>query len=343
MKRSHKRIVSFLAAACMVFSISGCGSSSSSDANSTNGDAEGEDYSYFWKIACAETNDYYMTQLAQEFLDEVSERTGGKVTGQVFANGQLGSLNDALESLEMGNVDIVSDCFASLGAVNSLFDAFGLPYLYDSKEHAYNFWDTYFDDVSDIIAEETNFRIVTVMDGLNRELSSTKPVNSLADLKGMKVRVPTIPAYIRIWECLGAAPVPMSFSEVYTSINTGVVDGQENDLPLSISSKMFEVCPYAVITDHVAYEGTLLFNEDTFNSYPEELQQIILEVGAEITAKSRTMIADQEAEAMKQLEEMNITVLYPDLTEFKEATAVMYDEYSHCAPITDLVEAARVE
>lgn len=340
MKLKYKKIAATLVSAALAFGVTACGGNSSGGASQADA---GEDYSYFWKIACAETNDYYMTQLAQEFLDTVSERTGGKVTGQVFANGQLGSLNDALESLEMGNVDIVSDCFASLGAVNNLFDAFGLPYLYDSKEHQYTFWDNHFDDVADIVAAETNLRIVTVMDGLNRELSCTKPVESLGDLKGLKVRVPTIPAYVRIWECLGAAPVPMSFSEVYTSINTGVVDGQENDLPLSISAKMFEVCPYAVITDHVAYEGTFLFNEDTFQSYPEELQQIIREVGEEIAEKSRTMIADQEEEAFRQLEEMNITVLRPDLAEFREATAKMYDEYSHCEPITELVNQARAE
>ncbi len=336
MRFKWKKATAAFLSTVLVLSLSACGNSSSGDSADSD-----TDYKYFWKIACAETSDYYMTQLAQEFLDEVSERTGGKVTGQIFANGQLGSLNDMLESLEMGNVDVVSDCFASLGAVDSLFDAFGLPYLYDDKEHQYAFWDTYFDDVSDIVAEQTNLRIVTVMDGLNRELSSTKPVESMADLKGLKVRVPTIPVYVRIWECLGAAPVPMSFSEVYTSINTGVVDGQENDLPLSISAKMFEVCPYAVITDHVAYEGTFLFNEDVFQSYPEELQQIILEVGAEITAKSRTMVADQEETALQQLEEMNITVLRPDLTEFREATSVMYGEYTHCAPIIDLVDQAR--
>ena len=299
------------------------------------------DYKYHWKLATTETADYYMTVLAQDFINRVNKRTNGKVTGQVFHSGQIGNLVDALEGLELGNVDIVMDGLSSLGAINRIFDAWGLPYLYDSKEHQYRVWDQHFDTIADLIAKECGIRIVTVIDGLNRELSSTVPVNSIEDLKGLKIRVPTIPAYLRIWECFGAAPVPMAFSEVYTAIQTGVVEGQENDIPLTLSMNFYEVAKYCVLTHHVAYEGSLYFNDEKFNSYPKELQQIIKEVGAEIIAESRSMIKDIETKAMAKLDELGITVLRPDLAPFKEAVKPMYAEYSYCKPITDLVDAAR--
>lgn len=320
--------------------LSACGAAPQTDTGNS-GSSDENDYSYHWKLACAETEDYYMTQLAQKFLDRVEELTGGKVTGEVYANGQLGNLTTALEGLEMGNIDIVADCLSSLGAVDRLFDAWGLPYLYDDKDHQYRFWDEYFDDCAEIVADASNIRMVTVIDGLNRELTCTKPVNSFEDLKGLKIRVPDIPAYVRVWECFNTAPIVMSFSEVYTAIQTGIIEGQENDLPLCISSKLFEVCPYAVITDHIAYEGSIYFNNETFNSYPQELQDIILQVGAEIMEESRTMIGEQEATAMAQLEEMGITICRPDLEPFREATSVMYEEYDYVTPITDLVKAAR--
>ena len=109
----------------------------------------GEDYSYHWKLATTESSDYYMTQLSQEFLDIVEEKTGGKVTGEVFASGQLGGLVDALEGLEMGNIDIVMDGVSSLSAVDDIFNVWCLPFLYDNKEHQYRFWDNHFDEVSD--------------------------------------------------------------------------------------------------------------------------------------------------------------------------------------------------
>lgn len=84
-----------------------------------------------------------MTQLSQEFLDIVEEKTGGKVTGEVFASGQLGGLVDALEGLEMGNIDIVMDGVSSLSAVDDIFNVWCLPFLYDNKEHQYRFWDNH--------------------------------------------------------------------------------------------------------------------------------------------------------------------------------------------------------
>ena len=303
----------------------------------------GEDYSYHWKLATTESSDYYMTQLSQEFLDIVEEKTGGKVTGEVFASGQLGGLVDALEGLEMGNIDIVMDGVSSLSAVDDIFNVWCLPFLYDNKEHQYRFWDNHFDEVSDMVAEQSGFRLVSVIDGMNRELASTVPVESMADLKGLKIRVPNIPGYVRIWECLGAAPIPMSLSEVYTSIQTGVVQGQENDIALTLSLKFYEVAPYCVMTDHVAYEGSFYFNEEEYQSYPDELKQIIQEAGEEIKLKSRSIIKEQETECMKQIEDMGVTICRPDLEEFKKATAVMYDEYDMCAPIIELVDKARNE
>ena len=297
MKNLKKYAALALALVLALSLFTGCG-----DGKKNGGDSADGDYSYHWKLATTETSDYYMTVLAQEFLDKVSERTGGKVTGEVFASGQLGGLVDALEGLELGTVDIVMDGFSSLGEVNPIFDVWGMPYLYDNDEHRDKFWDEYFDECSELIAEKANIRMVTVLDGLNRNLSCTKAVNKLDDLKGLKIRVPTITTYMKVWECFGTAPVPMALSEVYTSIQNNVVQGQENDIMLTMSMNFYEVAPYAIMTEHVPYEGSLFFNEETFQSFPEELQKIILEVGREITEKSRSVFAGEEAKTLAHME-----------------------------------------
>lgn len=336
MKNLRKFAAFALAIVLMLSLCTGCGDGK----DNCNQKAEG-DYSYHWKLATTETSDYYMTVLAQEFLDKVSERTGGKVTGEVFASGQLGGLVDALEGLELGTVDIVMDGFSSLGEVNPLFDVWGMPYLYDNDEHRDKFWDEYFDECAELVAEKANIRMVTVLDGLNRNLSCTKAVNNLNDLKGLKIRVPTITTYMKVWECFGTAPVPMALSEVYTSIQNNVVQGQENDIMLTMNMNFYEVAPYAIMTEHVPYEGSLFFNEETFQSFPEELQKIILEVGREITEKSRTVVASEEAKTLDKMEEMGVTIIRPDLTEFRAATASMYEGNDTIKPVLDLIDKAR--
>lgn len=336
MKNLRKFAAFALAIVLMLSLCTGC----SDGKDNGNQKAEG-DYSYHWKLATTETSDYYMTVLAQEFLDKVSERTGGKVTGEVFASGQLGGLVDALEGLELGTVDIVMDGFSSLGEVNPLFDVWGMPYLYDNDEHRDKFWDEYFDECAELVAEKANIRMVTVLDGLNRNLSCTKAVNNLNDLKGLKIRVPTITTYMKVWECFGTAPVPMALSEVYTSIQNNVVQGQENDIMLTMNMNFYEVAPYAIMTEHVPYEGSLFFNEETFQSFPEELQKIILEVGREITEKSRTVVASEEAKTLDKMEEMGVTIIRPDLTEFRAATASMYEGNDTIKPVLDLIDKAR--
>ena len=300
-----------------------------------------KDYKYKWKLASTETPDYYMVQLSEKFIKKVSERTGGKVTGEVFASGQLGNLIGALEGLNMGNIDIVMDGVSSLSEANKLFNVFGIAYLYDSKEHQYRFWDKYFKEVTDYIAKESGYRLVAVIDGMDRQLSPRKPIRSLADVKNLKIRVPTITPYVRVWQLLGAAPVTMSFNEVYTALQTGVVEAQENDIPLTLSMGFYEVAPYCVLTSHVPYEGAFYFDERTFQSYPEELKKIIYEVGAEITAESREIYKNLLSDSLKTLKEKNIEVIQPDLTEFKKATASMRDEYSYAKTILEYIDKAK--
>lgn len=299
------------------------------------------DYKYHWKLATTETPDYYMVKLSQKFIDEVSRKTEGKVTGEVFASGQLGNLVGALEGLNMGNIDIVMDGISSLSEANPMFNVFGIAYLYDNKEHQYRFWDKHFMEVADYIAKESGYRLISVIDGMNRQLSSKKPVRSLDDVKHLKIRVPTITPYVRVWQLLGAAPVTMSFNEVYTALQTGVVEAQENDIPLTLSMGFYEVAPYCVLTNHVPYEGSFYFDEKRFQAYPEDLKKIIYEVGEEITKESRIIYKTLMQDSLKSLKEKKIEVLEPDLTEFKKVTAPMKTEYTSGKFILDLIEKTK--
>ncbi len=296
---------------------------------------------YSWKIGIADASDYYMTRLTKEWADMLNEKTGGRVECQVFDNCQLGSALDMLQGLEMGTIDIYEDGSSIATSANKIFDAWSMPYLYDDAEHKYNFWDKYFDEISDLVAEESNIRIVGVIDGLDRQLSLRKPIESFEDLKGLKIRVPEVPAFIKIWQSFGAAPTPMAFNEVYTSLQTGVVDGQENDIVLTYDMKFFEVVPNLVITNHVAYEGFIMFNEKTYKELPDDIKEAIKECSEYIYKKSKEVIGQEEQETMEKIKEDGVKIIEPDLAKFKEAILPMYDNYPHIKPILEYVEKAR--
>lgn len=333
-----KKISLVLVIAMLIFTVLvGCGGGASEEA--TNNAELTENINLL--ISVGESEDYYMSQFLADWLEKITEKSDGMITGQIFYNGQIGGGAEMFESLEMGNAQVYLDGDATPGAVNKAFDVFGLPFLFDDKDHQYNFWDTYFTEATDWLAEQSGIRVVGIIDGLNRQTTMKYPVEDLAGFQNVKIRVPAIDSYVKIWETLGAAPIPISYFETYTSIQTGVVDGQENDIVLSREAGFTEVAPYVIMTNHVHYEGAIFFDETYWQSLPEEARGIILEAGNEIMLESREYCSTLEETTIEELEAEGITFIFPDLSEFKEKTQSLFDKCSHCQYILDLVDATR--
>ncbi|WP_130862486.1 TRAP transporter substrate-binding protein [Bacilliculturomica massiliensis] len=294
-------------------------------------------------ISVGESEDYYMSKFVAEWLELITEKSDGKITGKIFYNGQAGGGTEAFEALEMGNIQVYLDGDAMAGPISNAFDVFGLPYLYDSKEHQYRFWDTYFTEVTDWLAEKSGIRVAGIIDGLNREATMKYPVETLEGFRNVKIRVPATDSYVKIWETLGAAPIPINFYEVYTSIQTGVVDGQENDIALSKEAGFTEVAPYVIMTDHTHYEGALYFDEIYWQGLPREAKDIILEAGNQVMKESREYCGELEETITAELKAEGVTFIYPDLTSFKEKCQVLYDNCTQCQDVLDWVDAARKE
>ena len=335
-----KRRLSLLLLAMLIMAmLSACGSAGGAE----DGEGSGEITEKIdWIISVGENEDYYMSQYMKQWMDKVSEKTDGMVTGQIFYGAQIGGGAEMFDILEMGNAHVYIDGEASPCSVNKAYDVFALPYLFDSKEHQYNFWGTYFEEATDWLAEESGIRIVGHVDGLNRETTMRYPVEDLAGFKNVKIRVPAVDYQIKTWEAFGTAPIPIGFYEVYTAIHTGVVDGQENDIALSRSAGFTEVAPYLIMTDHLHYEGAIFFDEAYYQSLPQELKDIMREASDEIYEDSKEYCKTLEADTLAELEAEGVTVIRPDLTEFKEAVKPLYDEATHCQYILDLIDKARI-
>lgn len=294
-----------------------------------------------WKIGVVDPDNYFMTELTAEWAKNISEKTGGSVRSKVFASGQLGGDVDMLEGLQMGTLQVWEGGVTALSAFEPVTEVWALPYIYASDEHRYRFWDKHLEEVSNLVAEKSGYRIVAVLNGPNRQLTATRPVRAIGDLKGMKIRVPEVEPFVKLWRALGAAPVAMPFPEVYTALQTKVVDGQENDVLLSQSSGFFEVAKYLVLTNHIAYDGLIVLEEKYYQGLTGEIKKAVAEASKEIMIKSRSIVAELEGEAIKEVEALGIEVISPDLAPFREKGLEVIKQYPHVEPILSLINGSK--
>lgn len=300
-----------------------------------------EDDTILWRIGSADPESYYMTAMTIDWAEKISERSGGRIETQVYVSGSLGSDSDMMDSLAVDSLQVWEGGSNVANMMSPAFDAWGLLYLYESREQQHRFWDEHFDEVSDMLAEETGYRLLAVIDGPNRELTSTVPVESVDDLTSYKLRVPEISTYINCWDAIGAAPTAMALSEVFTSLQLGVIEGQENDILLSESSGFFDVCKYLVMTEHSAYEGFVVVTEKMWQSLPEDLQEIVRECSQELMVESREEVQILVDDCMARLEdEYGVTIIYPDTTQIRERVEAVYEEYDHVQEIVDMIRSS---
>ncbi len=325
MKRRICYLVILILLAAMVTACSTQSSAPGSETSATGKELQEEIKPMKWIISAGDTEDYYMAKFMKVWMDKVTEKSNGAITGEIYYGGQIGYAADAYESLDMGNMHIYFDGVSAGSEVSDVYNVLGLPYLYENKEHQNRFWDTYFKEATDYMAKESGYRVVGVVDGLNREATMNIPINSMADFKNKKIRVPAMDSFIQMWEAFGAKAVPIGFYETFTAIQTGVVSGQENDIALSKSAGFFEVAPYLIMTDHNSYEGGIFMSEQYYQSLPEAVKKVMEEVNLEVYAESKEFCKTLEKDIIEELKTKGVTVMYPDQAPFKEAAKVLYE------------------
>ena len=271
-------------------------------------------------------------QTAQRFADAITERTDGRVTVAIAAGGTTGSWEEAIEALQIGTNDVVLESIGTLDRYDPLPGVEAFPYLVRDLDH---FRAVYYGPVgaefSDAIAERAGFRIIGAGYRGARKLSANREVSSLEDLQGLTLRVPPLRMYRRTWEMLGASAVPMPATEIYTALQQGVIDGQENPLELILSFRFNEVQSHIMHTDHVIGAMTFILDSARFDSFPAELQEILLEEGRDAMLWGTEQMIEREAELAERLEDSGVTFVSPDLEPFREALTPIRDEFPELA------------
>lgn len=270
-----------------------------------------------------------------EFANMVEERTNGRIQVQIFPNGQLGSENENMEQLMSGVISMTKVSAPGLATYNEAYHTFGLPYIFDSTEDFYHVMDS--DQMRDFFLSSGDDGFVTLTyytSGARSFYTKNKAIRKPEDLKGLKIRVQDMKSQTDMMKALGGIPVAMSYGDVYTSLQTGIIDGTENNETALTTGKHGEICKVYSTDQHAMIPDVMVMSEKVWKNISPEDQQIILEAARESTEQHKVAWdaaidqAIEEAKTTMGVEFVNDV----DKEAFREATSGMISDYCEQYP-----------
>ena len=270
-------------------------------------------------------------EAAQQWADQVSEDTDGRVEVKIFPGSQLGSDTEMGEGLKSGSTQCALVNYAAAGMDPKLQLSF-LPYIVTDYEGADELFygDGFVADHDRELLKGLGVETLAFYENDFRGLSnSTREVTSPADLKGLKLRVPETPVYMDMFKEWGASPLAMAFSELYTALQQGTVDGQDNGLMLSTDSKFGEVQKYLTFTNHAYGTGALACNETVWSKVSSDDQEIVKDAAVTMSEDMRTSLRDARDDRLEMLDEQGVKVTElsdSQMAEFAKIKDVIWPE-----------------
>ena len=273
---------------------------------------------------------------------KVAEDSKGRIQIDIFNGGTLGSEAQALQFVKDGSLDfVISDPSAGSQFAKEL-DFFALPFLFRDYAH----WQKTLDGepgkrYAKLIEEKTGIMILGYWGGSSRNVLSTKkPVLSMDDMKGFRLRLISSPLKVNVWKATGAIPTPIAFMETYLAMKSGVVDGMENESVSVRDMKLYEPAPYIARTEHEFTVRPLFMSKKSFDKLPPDLQQIMLKDAQEATVFERKAEVEANQAAITEMQtKFNVKFNDIDKAPFKLVTKPVIAEFSKSMGLTDLLQS----
>lgn len=299
---------------------------------------------YKMKLHSVGSETHQAHQSLLDFEKYVEENTDGGVEVSLHINAALGGDRQATEAMQLGTVECGIIGTSTLATFAPRYNVFDLPFAFKDFETANEIIDGPLSEMLEADLEPQGLRIIGWgVNGFRNVSNNEKPIHTPADMEGMKIRCMENPIHIATFKAMGANPTPMSFSELYTALAQGTVDGQDNPVVLTYSSKFYEVQDYYSLTGHIFAVAPLVMSEAFFQSLPEEYQEVVLEAGKRYEASERAATKKQRVEMLELLKEtgMQVNALTDEERAlFVEATAPVYDEFEDVIS-TEIMEIIR--
>lgn len=327
-----KKILSLLMAGAMVLGmlcLSACGGGtqqggapSGSGAAGTAGGAAPIDI----KVATVGNDKHQSTIAATYFKEKIEELSGGQITVTIFPNGSLGSEREAAESVKLGTLQMtIVTTDGTLPSWVPEVQVLSIPYLFSTKEEAYYALDNILQDEFAPLFEAQGFKHLAFCElGFRHFTNNVREVVSAADMKGLSIRVQEAPIWFALMDSLGATATPINFSELYTALQQGTVDGQENPIASIATSAFDEVQKYMVLDGHTYGAESIIMNLAFYDSLSDEAKGWVDEAAAYASASQRAAVDELEGQYLEQIKSNGVTVSEPDIDSFKAAVDGMY-------------------
>ncbi len=281
------------------------------------------------KIACTPSKTHPIGMGLLLFKKNVEEMSKGEITVKVFLSGALGGAVDNIQGVQAGSIEMASDNAGSFIPFCPEFDIWSLPFLWKGPEQIHEIVDGPFGDALTAALEKrlgiTSFGYST---SASRQIEAKVPIHKVEDMKGLKIRVMNDPGLIEAFKQMGAIPTPISFGEVYSAVQSGVVDGLETSFVAWISNKLYEVAKYGIRVNYSDTGRVYYANLKWFNSLEPAHQKIIRDAMKTTIQFVRDEYTRQEADVEKRAKELGAEIINPDLESFKKAVMPIYKNFN---------------
>ncbi len=282
-----------------------------------------------WRLGHVLPPDHPGNRALEAAASEIAEKTKGRVEIKVFPAGQIGGAKEVLTGMTIGTHQMAFDGAGILSQWNKHLGVFEAPFLakdFHNLDCMIN--SSIGKEIFTELLNEHKFRVLDIWYyGTRHVTNNQRPINSVADMDGLKIRVPEVALSLSFIKALGAQPTPMSFSELYLSLQTGVVDGQENPLPTIKAAKFFEVQDYLALTGHLVQFVAPIVAEDVWAATSESDRAVIMEVFTRVGDNYNDGIIELEASLVETLGESGMQITTPKRQPFVDAMSAVYEEY----------------
>ncbi len=298
---------------------------------------------YVMKVAHVLTEADNVHRAVGKFKEVVEKKTAGQLEVQIYPNSALGSLRVTFDSVQLGTLEAGVYDAATPGNVVPMWNVPELPYMFRDLDHVHKVLDGPIgQEMNAALLEKAKVRTLAVYDTTFRKIfTKGKPINGLADMKGLKIRVPEAQTYVRCMQLLGANPTPVAWGELYTALQMGVVEGFENKCEAAFNAKLHEQTKFAAYTGHIFVLNPLMCSDRWFNTLPKDIQQIVLEAAKESLAWQRVEAPASEKAFEQKMKDAGVAFTSPDPAPFRKAVEPFYKEYGDKINGNELIKRIR--
>jgi tripartite ATP-independent transporter DctP family solute receptor len=267
--------------------------------------------------------------LAMAYMaDRCNEISEGNLQIEIYASGQLGSEQQCVELLQIGSLAITKVSAAVMESFTDDYKVLGLPYIFRDKEHAFKVFDGEIGKELLLSTQNKWIRGLCFYDAGSRSFYTIdKPIQTPDDLKGMKIRVMKSKTAMDMVQLLGGSPTPISWGELYTALQSGVVDGAENNPPSFYTSHHYEVCKHYSLDEHTSVPDVLIVSQHIWNDLSEQERKWLQQAADDSVPVQRKLWAESVKKSLEEVQKAGVTIYRPDKAPYQEKVKDVYDSY----------------